>query len=68
MEKKRINFETKCRRCGEIKNNSWNYHVSFERIELLETLEKRITSPTHEYCDNCEKPVIQDIVCYSSDD
>lgn len=67
---KYLNYETKCRRCGELEEyslgtkNDWNDFSDYSRY-IHEILLKR---PQCNYCNNCDKNTVQDVVSFTSAD
>lgn len=65
MEAKNYNYETKCRRCGEL--TDWHFSTTdrFTFLQFAEAMTDHIQFPRRHKCEKCKKETVQDVVSYS---
>ena len=65
MENKNYNYETKCRRCGNL--TEWHFSTvdRFTWMQFADAMQDHIEHPRQSKCDTCKKDTVQDVVAYS---
>ncbi len=65
MKNKNYNYETKCRRCGNL--TEWYFSTTdrFTWGQFAEAMQNLIEHPRQSKCDMCKKRTVQDVVAYS---
>lgn len=66
MESKNYEYETKCRRCGNL--HEWHFSTA-DRItwmQFSDAMQDHIEHPRQIKCGKCKKETVQDVVSYTS--
>ena len=65
MKDKNYNYETKCRRCGNL--TEWHFSTAdrFRWVQFAEAMQNYIEHPNQLKCDTCKKDTVQDVVAYT---
>lgn len=64
-EAKNYNYETKCRRCGELTEWYFSNTDRFTFMQFVKVMNDHIQFPRANKCEKCEKDTVQDVVYYS---
>lgn len=58
-------YETKCRRCGKLKEWFFANSETITWSHFVMAIEDYITSPRQMECEKCKKETVQDVVSYT---
>ncbi|WP_461091656.1 hypothetical protein [Spirosoma gilvum] len=64
MEKLTYQYETKCRRCGTLREWVGIDRVQFTAVEAIRHFQDLVKHPRQYDCSTCKKRTVQDVVAY----